>query len=89
MEKNQKNVVLAFILGLVLPGLGLFYVAPWLVAGIGTVAVLVIYKVLGWIPLLGSVVMALVALVSAGLCVLYARAYNRTGKRVEIEGVTA
>ena len=89
MEKNQKNVVLAFVLGLVLPGLGLLYAAPWAVAGLATLAVVVIYKLLGWIPILGSAIMGVTALCSAALGVLYARVYNREGKRAEIQGVTA
>jgi hypothetical protein len=74
---------------LVLPGLGLFYAAPWVVVGIATCAVLVIYKLVGWIPILGSAIMGLTALCSAALGVLYARVYNREGKRADIQGVTS
>jgi hypothetical protein len=84
MTKKRKNVLVAFLLGLLLPGVGLLYAAPWLVAGLGTVATLLLYKLLGWIPLIGTVVMAVLALVSGALGALYARAYNRAGKRVDI-----
>ena len=81
---SRKNVPLAFVLGLLLPGLGLAYAAPWLVAGLGTVGAILIYKLLGWIPIIGSVAMGLAALLTGGLNVLYARAYNNSGARVAV-----
>jgi len=82
--KKSKSVLVAFILGLLLPGVGLLYAAPWLVAGLGAVFALLVYKLFAWIPLVGSVVMGLMALTSAGLNVLYARAYNRNGQRMAV-----
>jgi hypothetical protein len=83
-NSSRKNVPLAFVLGLLLPGLGLAYAAPWLVAGLGTVVAIVVYKLLGWIPIIGSVAMGLAALLTGGLNVLYARAYNNGGARVGV-----
>ncbi len=81
---KHKSVTVAFVLGLLLPGIGLAYAAPWLVAAVGTVAVLLIYKLIGWIPLLGSAVMGVVALSSAVFGALYAKAYNQHGARVAV-----
>lgn len=80
----KRNPLLAFVLGLLLPGLGLLYAAPWLVAAGGTLAVFVIWKLFAWIPLLGTVVVALLALGSGTLNMLYARAYNRLGERPKL-----
>lgn len=82
--KKQKSLLAAFLLGLIFPGLGLLYAAPWLVAIFGTLGVLVAFKLLGWIPLIGGTITALIALSSGGLNVLYAKAYNREGKRLDL-----
>jgi len=81
---RRKNVLLAFLLGLLLPGLGLLYAAPWLVAVVGTVFAMVIYKMVHWIPLMGSVIIGLMALCSGMLNATYARGFNRFGKRVPV-----
>lgn len=82
--KKNKSALLAFILGLLLPGLGLLYAAPWLVAAVGAVFALLTYKLIAWIPIIGPVAWGLVALTSAGLNVLYVRAFNRTGRRMPV-----
>ncbi len=82
--KSQKSLLLAFLLGLFLPGLGLFYAAPLGVAAFGSVVALLTIKVFGWIPLVGKVVIGLVALLSAALSVAYAKAYNDGGRRVAV-----
>jgi hypothetical protein len=83
-NKTQKSILLAFVLGLLLPGVGLFYAAPLGVAAVGSIVALVIYKVFAWIPLIGKVVVSLLALTSAALGVGYAKAYNRAGTRVAV-----
>ena len=82
---KPKSVTVGFILGLLLPGIGLAYAAPWVVAGIGAVVALVVYKLVGWIPLLGSAVMGVMALGSAVLGALYAKAYNEHGSRAPVK----
>lgn len=82
--KKQKSQLAAFLLGMIFPGLGLLYAAPWLVAIFGTVGVLITFKLLGWIPILGQALMGVIALSSGALNLLYARAYNREGKRLEV-----
>jgi hypothetical protein len=79
---SGKSVALAFFLGLLLPGLGLFYAAPLGVAAVGSVVALLTIKLLGWIPLVGKVVVAVTALCSAALGVGYAKAYNEVGHRI-------
>ncbi len=81
---KKKNILVAFLLGLLLPGLGLLYAAPWLVAGVASVFAIMAYKMFAWIPLIGSVLMGLMALCSALLSVTYARGFNRHGKRVPV-----
>ncbi len=81
---RKKNVLLAFILGLLLPGLGLLYAAPWLVAVVGTVFALAIHKMFHWIPLVGSVIVGLMAICSGLLNATYAKGFNRHGKRVPV-----
>ena len=81
---RKKNLLVAFLLGLLLPGFGLLYAAPWLVAGVASVFAIVAYKMFAWIPLVGSVVMGLLALCSALLSVTYARGFNQYGKRVPV-----
>jgi xanthosine utilization system XapX-like protein len=82
--KKHKSLLAAFLLGMIFPGLGLIYAAPWLVALFGTVGVIVTFKLLGWIPIVGQALMGVTALSSGGLNLLYARAYNREGKRLEV-----
>lgn len=82
MHKSEKSILLAFLLGLLLPGLGLFYAAPLGVAAVASVAALLTIKLLGWIPIVGQVIVGLMAICSAALSVGYAQAYNRSGGRV-------
>ena len=75
-HRHHKSLALAFILGLVFPGLGLFYSAPWPVALLCSVVALLTIKLLGWIPLLGALVVGLVGLGSALMGALYTQAHN-------------
>ena len=89
LPKDQRKSLLAgLLLGLLLPGLGLFYAAPWLVAVLGTVGILLVWKLLGWIPLIGSLVIGTYALGSALLGGLYTAEFNRTGKRAKLMNKT-
>lgn len=83
--KNEKSLVVAGALGLVFPGLGLLYAAPWSLAIIATIVVAVAYKLLSWIPILGPALMGVIAIASALLGMLYAKAYNREGKRISLQ----
>jgi len=76
MNNGRKSLALAFILGLVFPGLGLFYSAPWPVALFASVVALLMIKLLGWIPILGALIVGLVGLGSALVGALYAHAHN-------------
>jgi hypothetical protein len=82
--RKQKSLVVGALLGLVFPGIGLFYAAPWVVAGGLTVVALIVWKLLGWIPLLGNVIVGLMALSSGALGALYARQFNQRGRRAEL-----
>lgn len=83
----KKSLALGFLLRLI-PGLGLFYAAPFGAAALATAFVAVVLTVVGWfgwIPLLGWLVgkfafMGL-SLGSGVLGLLYANAYNSRGRR--------
>ena len=86
----KKNLAIGFLLGLI-PGLGLFYAAPFVSAAVATVFVASVMVVVGWlkwIPLLGwlikTVAMTGLALTSALMGLLYTNAYNQTGKRTAL-----
>ncbi|MBW2454623.1 MAG: hypothetical protein JRI68_08935 [Deltaproteobacteria bacterium] len=83
-EEKRKSILAGILLGLFLPGLGLAYAGPWLLAVLGTVGFVLVWKLLGWIPLIGGLVMGTYALASALLGGLYTAAFNRTGKRAKL-----
>ncbi len=83
-KDKRKSLLAGILLGLLLPGLGLFYAAPWLLALLGTVGIILVWKLLGWIPLIGSLVIGTYALGSALLGGLYVAEFNRTGKRAKL-----
>jgi hypothetical protein len=87
--KGDKSVAIAAVLGLLFPGVGLLYAAPWtaaLAVGLGT---LVVVKMVAAIPLLGwllsPAVMGVCALASGVLGAMYARKFNRAGKRTHLD----
>ena len=55
----------------------MFYSAPWPVALFCSVVALLTIKLLGWIPLVGALVVGLVSVASAVLGALYAQAHNQ------------
>jgi len=81
---KQKSVLAGVLLGLFLPGLGLAYAGPWLLAALGAVGFVLVWKLLGWIPLIGGLVIGAYALLSALLGGLYTAAFNRTGERAKL-----
>jgi hypothetical protein len=83
-KDKRKSLLAGILLGLFLPGLGLFYAAPWLLAVLGTVGIILVWKLLGWIPLIGSLVIGTYALGSALLGGLYTAEFNRRGKRAKL-----
>jgi hypothetical protein len=86
--RRHKTPLLAALLGLALPGVGLLYAAPLSAAVFATVATLVSVKMLGALPLVGwllkSVALGICAIVSALLGSKYARVYNLHGRRAHI-----
>lgn len=86
--RGNKSTALAAALGLLLPGAGLVYAAPVSAAAVVGLVILVAVKMLSALPLLGpllsSIALGLGALVSAVLGLLYARQYNRHGRRTHL-----
>ncbi|MCC6526592.1 MAG: hypothetical protein IT373_28345 [Polyangiaceae bacterium] len=87
---QKKSVLLGALIGLV-PGLGLFYAAPFSVALVASVAVLVVVgalKILALVPLLGGFIWFLgvgaLVVVSALLGAMYAHLYNQHGRRTNL-----
>jgi hypothetical protein len=83
-ENEKKSILLGFGLGLILPGLGLFYAAPWLVAAGATLVAIVVMKLASIIPLIGWALGGTFALGSGVAGGLYAARYNREGKRAPL-----
>ena len=87
--RKHKSAVAAVVFGLLVPGAGLLYAAPWSAALAGGLLTLTLVKMVGALPLVGgilsSVVLGLCALTSALLGVLYTKQYNRHGRRVHLE----
>jgi hypothetical protein len=87
--RAQKTPWIAALCGIVLPGLGLVYAAPFSAVAVASIVTFVAVKMLGAVPLVGvllkSVALGFAALASAVLGVLYARQYNVTGKRTHLD----
>jgi hypothetical protein len=83
--KGSKSAAAGALLGLMLPGVGLIYAAPWTVAALGTVATLVAVKMFAALPLIGwllsSIALGVCALASGLAGMLYTHEYNRRGGR--------
>ncbi len=81
---KRRNVAVGVLLG-VIPGFGLFYSAPWPVAIGASIVVFVGFKVLAFIPVLGSLLLFPfigVCMVASGILGgLYTWQYNQKGKR--------
>lgn len=88
-RRRTKSSFWGALLGLLVPGLGLLYAAPIKVVLLASVAILLAVKMLAVIPLLGpllsSVALGVCALASAVLGALYAKQYNRSGRRAHLE----
>jgi hypothetical protein len=82
-KDKRKNLLVAFLAALILPGLGLFYAAPWIAAIVATLGAIVLLW-LAKIPLIGGIIAAATALTSGVAGLLYAVEYNKTGKRTHI-----
>ena len=82
-KDQRKNLLVAFLAALLLPGLGLFYAAPWVAAILGTLAAMVLLW-LAKLPLIGGIIAAATALTSGVAGLLYAVEYNKSGKRTHI-----
>jgi hypothetical protein len=90
-DPNKKKMLWGLGLGFFLPGLGLFYSAPWItaVAATAAVALLVgILSLLSGIPILGGMVMYIVVgvlmLMSGVLGGVYTWQYNKKGERTRL-----
>lgn len=83
--EKQRKIATGALIGGVLPGIGLAYSAPWKVTAIGTVAVLVGFKVLAFFSLFFAIPFLVVAaLASAALGGLYTWQYNQMGRRAAL-----
>ena len=83
--RQPRKVSIGVLLGLVVPGLGLAYAAPWKVVAVGTIAVIVGFKILAFISLLFAVPFLLAAaLISSALGGLYTWQFNQTGRRLPL-----
>ncbi|MCA9623848.1 MAG: hypothetical protein KC731_32725 [Myxococcales bacterium] len=89
---KPKNATVAAVLGLLLPGAGLLYAAPVTAALVVGLITLAAVKMLSALPVVGallsSVGLGICALGSAYLGTLYARQYNRHGRRTHLEPAT-
>ncbi len=90
--RKGKSLRVAALVGLLLPGAGLFYAAPLSVAVFGGLLTLVLVHVAAGVPLFGpilsSVALGVCALASSLFAVLYARRYNEEGKRAHLAAGT-
>ena len=90
-DPTKKKVLWGLGLGFLLPGLGLFYSAPWITAVVTTAAVgvvVAILSLLSGIPILGGMVMYIVVgvlmLISGVLGGIYTWQYNKHGTRTRL-----
>lgn len=86
---GDKSVALGALFGLVFPGVGLLYAAPFTAALVTSLGIFAIVQMLGALPLIGwllsSVALGLGALTSAVLGVRYVRRYNEAGRRTHLD----
>jgi hypothetical protein len=85
---RRRSVALGAVLGGVFPGFGLAYAAPWRVVAVTSVGVVVVLKILSFIPFFSGMLtasfFALCAIASAVLGALYTWQYNQAGKRMPL-----
>jgi hypothetical protein len=85
---GRKSTALAAALGMFFPGAGLVYAAPVSAAAVVGLVTLVAFHMLAALPLVGWLVstigLGICALASGVLGLLYARQYNRHGRRTHL-----
>lgn len=80
----RRSVPRGVALGLI-PGIGLAYAAPWPIVVVGTLAVVIGFKVLAWVSLLFAVPFLVAASVLSGILGgLYTWQYNQMGRRAPL-----
>lgn len=86
--EDKKKLLYGIGLGALFPGVGLFYAAPFLSAGLATAAVLLVLGILQLIPVLGTILSLYVfgafMLASGILGGLYTHKFNSTGRRTRL-----
>jgi hypothetical protein len=86
--ERRRKVALGVLLGGLFPGIGLAYAAPWPVAAVASVVVIVGVKVLAFIPIVSTFLLVpfvvVCVLASAVLGGLYTWSYNQAGKRAPL-----
>ena len=87
-DDDKKKLLYGIGLAALFPGVGLFYSAPFLSAGLATAAVLLVLGILQLIPVLGTILSLYVfgafMLVSGVLGGLYTHKFNSTGRRTRL-----
>jgi len=87
-DDDKKKLLYGIGLGAIFPGVGLFYAAPLLSAGLATAAVLLVLGILQLIPVIGTILSLYVfgafMLVSGILGGLYTHKFNDTGRRTRL-----
>ncbi len=88
-HRGQKSAAVGAVLGLLIPGVGLLYAAPWGAAAVVTLAIFLAVKMVGALPLIGwllsSVALGVGALASGALGAMYVRKYNQHGRRTHLD----
>jgi DNA-binding transcriptional ArsR family regulator len=87
-DEDRKKLLYGIGLGAIFPGIGLFYSAPMLSAGLATAFVLLVLGILQVIPVLGTILSLYVfgafMLASGLLGGLYTHRFNKTGRRTRL-----
>jgi hypothetical protein len=87
-DDERKKLLWGIGLGALFPGVGLFYAAPFLSAGLATAAVLAVLGILQLIPVIGTILSLYVfgafMLASGILGGLYTHRFNKTGRRTRL-----
>lgn len=87
-DPTKKKMLWGLGLGFFLPGLGLFYSAPWVTAVLATLVVGVVVGILSYLPIIGGMLTYILVgafmLISGILGAIYTYQYNKTGKRTRL-----
>ncbi len=87
-DPTKKKMLWGIGLGFLLPGLGLFYAAPWVTAVLATITVGVVVTLLSYLPIIGGlltyILMVAFMVASGVLGGLYTFQYNKTGQRTRL-----